>query len=99
MCIHEIQAMVDSSFLRVSEVVTSVGFSGVRQNAHGQTREEATVRDDTTTRLAAVSVDETKLKAHVDEAVRGSAEETLNTLLGAVADRLCRAQRYERSPG
>jgi len=56
------------------------------------------VQDDTTTRLEAVSVDETKLKAHVDEVVRGSVEETLNTLLDAEADRICRAQRYERSP-
>jgi len=79
-------------------VVTSVWFNGVRQNAHDQTREEATVQDDTTTRLEAVSVDETKLKAHVDEVVRGSVEETLNTLLDAEADRICRAQRYERSP-
>jgi len=56
------------------------------------------VQDDTTTRLEAVSVDETKLKAHVDEVVRGSVEETLHTLLDAEADRICRAQRYERSP-
>ena len=56
------------------------------------------MQDDTTTRLEAVSVDETKLKAQVDEVVRGSVEETLNTLLDAEADRICRAQRYERSP-
>jgi transposase-like protein len=56
------------------------------------------VQDDATTRLEAVSVDDTKLKAHVDEAVRGRVEETLNTLLDAVADRICRAQGYERSP-
>jgi len=78
--------------------VTSVWFNGVRQNAHDQTRKEATVQDDTTTRLEAVSVDESKLKAHVDEVVRSSVEETLNTLLDAEADRICRAQRYERSP-
>ena len=56
------------------------------------------MQDDTTTRLEAVSVDESKLKAHVDEVVRSSVEETLNTLLDAEADRICRAQRYERSP-
>ena len=56
------------------------------------------MQDDTTTRLEAVSVDERKLKAHVDEVVRSSVEETLNTLLDAEADRICRAQRYERSP-
>ncbi len=47
-----------------------VWFNGVRQNPYGQTREEATVQDDTTTGLEqAVAVDETKLKAHVDEVV------------------------------
>jgi hypothetical protein len=80
-------------------VVTCVWLTGVRHNARDQTREEATVQDDTTTRLEAVSVDETKLKSHVDEVVRGSVEETLNTRLDSVADRICRAQRYERSPG
>jgi putative transposase len=56
------------------------------------------VSDDTTTRLEAVQVDESKLKAHVDEVVRTSVEETLNALLDAEADRICGAQRYERSP-
>ena len=56
------------------------------------------MQDDATPRLEAVSVDETKLKAHVDEVVRGSVEEALNTLFDAEADRICRAQRYERSP-
>ena len=55
------------------------------------------MQDDTTTRLEAVSVDEGKLKAHVEEVVRASVEETLNTLLDAEADRICRAQRYEPS--
>ena len=30
--------------------------------------------------------------------VRGTVEETLNALLDAEADELCKAQRYERSP-
>jgi len=34
----------------------------------------------------------------VDEVVRSSVEETLNGLLDAEADHICRAQRYERSP-
>lgn len=34
----------------------------------------------------------------MDEAVRTSVEETLNTMLEVEADQLCRAQRYERSP-
>jgi transposase-like protein len=33
----------------------------------------------------------------VDEVVRSSVEETLNGLLDAEADRICGAQRYERS--
>ncbi len=32
-----------------------------------------------------------------DEVVRSSVEETLNGLLDAEADEICRAQRYERS--
>lgn len=45
-----------------------------------------------------VSVDEEKIRGHVDEVVRGSVEATLNGLLDAEADQLCRAGRYERSP-
>ncbi|HEX7115687.1 MAG TPA: IS256 family transposase [Steroidobacter sp.] len=48
--------------------------------------------------LGALRVDENKLKGHVDEVVRSSVEETLNALLDAEADEICRAQRYERSP-
>ena len=40
---------------------------------------------------------ETRLKEHVDEVVRSSVEETLNGLLDAEADRICRAQCYARS--
>ena len=42
------------------------------------------------------NVDE-PIKDHLDRVVRGSGEETLNALLDAEADRLCNAQRYERS--
>lgn len=45
--------------------------------------------------LGALRVDEGKLKGHVDEVVR--VEETLNALLEAEADQICKAQRYERS--
>ena len=38
-----------------------------------------------------------EFKSHLDRVVRGSVEETLNALLDAEADRLCNAQRYERS--
>jgi putative transposase len=54
--------------------------------------------DDTPAALGALRVDEQKLRGHVDEVVRSSVEETLNGLLDAEADQICRAQRYERSP-
>ena len=55
--------------------------------------------DDTTKELrGTIQVDEGQLQGHVDEVVRTSVEETLNTMLEAEADQLCRAQRYERSP-
>ena len=55
--------------------------------------------DDTTKPLqGTIRVDEEQLQGHVDEAVRTSVEETLNTMLEVEADQLCRAQRYERSP-
>ena len=53
--------------------------------------------DDTPAALGALRVDEGKLKDHVDEVVRSSVEETLNRLLDAEADDICRAQRYEHS--
>jgi transposase-like protein len=53
--------------------------------------------DDSTAALGALRVDEEKLKGHVAEVVRSSVEETLNGLLDAEADAICRAQRYERS--
>jgi putative transposase len=44
-----------------------------------------------------VSIDDERIKNHLDRVVRGTVEETLNALLDAEADRLCNAQRYERS--
>src|SRR5262245_21914802 len=41
--------------------------------------------------------DDERIKKHLYRVVRGSVEETLNVLLEAEADRLCNAQRYERS--
>jgi len=46
----------------------------------------------------AFTVDAAKVRAHVDEVVRSSVEQTLNALLDAEADRLCNAGRYEHSP-
>lgn len=54
--------------------------------------------DDTPTALGALQIDEGKLRGHVDEVVRSSVEQTLNGLLDAEAEQICKAQRYERSP-
>jgi putative transposase len=43
-----------------------------------------------------ITIDDERIKNHLDRVVRGSVEETLNALLDAEADRLCNAQRYER---
>ena len=45
-----------------------------------------------------VQVNDGEIRAHLNEVVRGSVEETLNGLLEAEADRLCQASRYERTP-
>jgi hypothetical protein len=44
-----------------------------------------------------ITIDDERIKNHLDRIVRGSVEETLNGLLDAEADRLCNAQRYARS--
>src|SRR3954471_19991061 len=44
-----------------------------------------------------ITIDDERIKSHLDRVVRGTVEETLNALLEAEADRLCNAQRYERS--
>ena len=45
-----------------------------------------------------IRVDEAQVRSHVDQVVRATVEETLNSLLDAEADQLCGAKRYERSP-
>ena len=45
-----------------------------------------------------VKIDEGRIRDHLGEMVRGTVEETLNSLLEAEAEELCRAARYERSP-
>ena len=45
-----------------------------------------------------IQIDEEQVRGHVDAVVRRSVEETLNGLLDAEADQLCRAARYERTP-
>lgn len=46
-----------------------------------------------------LTINEGELKNHLSQIVRSSVEETLNTLLDAEADALCKAQRYERNAG
>ena len=45
-----------------------------------------------------IRIDESEIRGHLNELVRGTVEETLNGLLDAEADEMCQAQRYERSP-
>ena len=44
-----------------------------------------------------IKIDEARIKNHLGEIVRSTIEETLNDMLNAEADRLCNAQRYERT--
>ena len=45
-----------------------------------------------------IRVDTGQLHGHIAEVVRSSVEETLNGLLEAEAEAICRASRYERAP-
>jgi putative transposase len=45
-----------------------------------------------------VKIDGDQVRQRFDELVRSSVEATLNAMLDAEADELCRAKRYERSP-
>ena len=44
-----------------------------------------------------IRIDDERIKGHLDRVVRGTAEETLNALLDAEADRMRNAERYERT--
>src|SRR6476619_4564855 len=44
-----------------------------------------------------ITIDDERVRGHLGRMVRGTVEETLNALLEAEADRLCNAQRYERT--
>src|SRR3974377_871551 len=44
-----------------------------------------------------ITIDDERIKNHLDRVVRNTVEETLNGLLVAEADRLCNAGRYQRS--
>jgi transposase-like protein len=45
-----------------------------------------------------IRIEEGKIRSHVDQVVRETVEQTLNSLLQAEADELCGAKRYARSP-
>ena len=64
-----------------------------------ETEEETiTMSNDTKTLNKVVQIDEARIQDHLGELVRGTVEETLNAMLEAEADAMCKAQRYERSP-
>jgi transposase-like protein len=44
-----------------------------------------------------IEINEAQIQDHLGELVRGTVEETLNSMLDAEADNLCNAARYERS--
>lgn len=55
--------------------------------------------EDTTKQLnKVIRIDESEIRGHLDEMVRGTVEDTLNAMLDAEADEMCNAQRYEHSP-
>ena len=55
--------------------------------------------NDSTKQLSKViRIDESEIRGHLNEMVRGTVEETLNAMLDAEADEMCNAQRYEHSP-
>jgi transposase-like protein len=59
--------------------------------SQGEARQEVAKLDQV------IQIDEGKIQAHLGEVVRSTVEETLNAPLDAEADRLCRAERYERT--
>jgi transposase-like protein len=59
--------------------------------------ETTTMKKDTPTLGKVIEIDEARIKDHLGELVRGSVEDTLNTLLEAEADQMCNAARYERT--
>jgi putative transposase len=58
---------------------------------------EPTNQGEATKLSQVIQIDEGKIQEHLGEVVRSTVEETLNAMLDAEADRLCRAERYERS--
>jgi hypothetical protein len=42
-----------------------------------------------------ITIDDERIKSHLDRVLRGTVEETLNALLDAEADRLCNAVHFD----
>ena len=55
------------------------------------------VRQDVGKLSQVIQIGEGKIQEHLGEVVRSTVEETLNAMLDAEADRLCRVERYERT--
>jgi len=45
-----------------------------------------------------IRIDEQEIRSRLDRIVKGTVEDTLNSLLDAEADAICQAGRYERTP-
>ena len=56
------------------------------------------MNDSTKSLSKVIRIDESEIRGHLDQMVRGTVEETLNAMLDAEADEMCNAQRYEHSP-
>ncbi len=56
------------------------------------------MEESTGTEKNIIKIDEAMVKNHLNEIVRGTVEETLNSMLDAEADALVKAERYQRSP-
>lgn len=70
----------------------------VRLSLYRPRRRTTLRRKDSTTKLGRVlEINQERIEEHLGQIVRGTVEETLNSLLDAEADRLCRAKRYERT--
>ena len=53
--------------------------------------------DTTPKRERVIQINEAAIESHLGEMVRGTVEETLNQMLEAEADRLCNAEKYQRT--
>lgn len=54
-------------------------------------------RDDTPERGKIIQLNEEAIRDHLGEMVRSTVEETLNRMLDSEAERLCNAEKYQRS--